>query len=299
MRTITHGSITWLDVVKPSDEDIATLSENYGFHPLILEEIKTPTYHPLLEVYEKYLVLILHFPHLNTETDRIEVVEVDFLITKEALITVRYQSFSDFERFFEQTTEEGRGFAKTTGHLFHHIVKDMIKQTFPELDAIAKTIDELEDQIFDSIRDEDIEEIAHTKRKILDTLRALSPQASVWDAAQTTARQFWGDRMKPYTADLIADYHRALNVTQTHLDALDAIHHTASSLLESRQNRIMKTLTIFTAVMLPLTLVTSVYGMNVAKLPGADNPMMFWWLVWSLLSMSVAIMSYFSFKRWL
>src|SRR3989338_9370933 len=121
MKEIKYGDIRWLDIVRPNDRDIEFLKENFGFHPLILEEIKSPTYHPVIESYETYLFLILHFPNFYRRTSRIQAVEIDFLITKDTLITVRYQDFPDFDKIFAEIEKNPQLEAdKTTGHLLHH-----------------------------------------------------------------------------------------------------------------------------------------------------------------------------------
>src|SRR3989338_7258409 len=98
MRTIERQNLKWIDILRPTDEDVKFL-ESLEFHPLIVHEIKTPTYHPLLEYYQTYLFWILHFPSWDPKKEQIQGVEIDFLVTKEALITIRYDDFRDFDEF--------------------------------------------------------------------------------------------------------------------------------------------------------------------------------------------------------
>ena len=131
MRVIEYQNLKWIDILKPTDEDIKFLQDNYNFHHLILEEIKTPTYHPLLGSYESYLFWILHFPDMDA-LKQIRTIEIDFLITQNAIITVRYEDFDDFEEVFAkiQKNPEKR-LDKTTGHAFHFLIKKLFSATFP------------------------------------------------------------------------------------------------------------------------------------------------------------------------
>ena len=84
MRIIEYENLKWIDIVQPGDQEANFLERQFGFHPLIVGEIKTPTYHPVIESYGLYLFLILHFPNFNLETQKIQNIEVDFLITKDS-----------------------------------------------------------------------------------------------------------------------------------------------------------------------------------------------------------------------
>ncbi len=279
MRETKYDGVRWIDILKPTDKDIKFLADNFNFHHLLLEEIKTPTYHPVLESYETYLFLILHFPNFYRRTSQIQSVEIDFLITKDTLITIRYQDFPDLDAVFSEIEKNQVSDPdKTTGHLLHNLTKQLFSKMFPELDRIKESIDSIEDHIFKQFDDNIIEKIAQIKRQILDFVRALKPQKAVWDAAPEVALEFWGERIKPYVLDLIADYNRTLHFTETHREVLDSLHITSSSLLDNKRNYVIKILTIFTAFLLPLSFIASIYGMNL-HLPFDDDPMTFWWLM--------------------
>lgn len=300
MKTISYQKFNWIDIVKPSDKDIAFLEKNFPFHHLIVEEIKTPTYHPLIELYDDYMFVILHFPNLNASGEHIHNMEIDFLITKNSLVTVRYENFPDFETMLDAVNRSPASFMnKTTGHLFHHIIKQLLNKTFPELDRIKEATDRIEDRIFERFDEDIIEKIALLKREVIDFLRALKPQRAVWDAAPAVFMKFWGKRLKPYLSDIVADYHRTLHIAETHKEIIDSLHLTFSSLLDNKRNYVIKVLTIFTAIILPLSLVASIYGMNLKFLPLADHPRAFWWFLIGMLAAIVLFLAYFRKRKWL
>ena len=299
MKEIKYGDIRWLDIVRPNDRDTEFLKENFGFHPLILEEIKSPTYHPVIESYETYLFLILHFPNFYKRTNQIQAVEIDFLITKDTLVTIRYHDFPDLDAIFSDIEKNSATyFDKTTGHLLHHLTKQLFSKMFPELDKIKESIDNLEDHIFKDFDENIIEKIAHIKRQILDFIRALKPQKAVWDAAPEVALKFWGERIRPYISDLVADYNRTLHFTETHREVADSLHVTSSSLLDNRRNYVIKILTVFTAILLPLSLFASIYGMNV-YLPFGDNKFIFWWLIGIMTIGTATALAWLKKNKWI
>src|SRR3989344_9523717 len=303
MRETKYDGVRWIDILKPTDKDIKFLADNFDFHHLLLEEIKTPTYHPVLESYQTYLFLILHFPNFYRRTSQIQSVEIDFLITKDTLITVRYHDFPDLDHIFTDIEKNPELHSdnisdKTTGHLLHYLTKQLFSKMFPELDKIKESIDDIEDHIFKQFDESIIEKIAQIKRQILDFIRALKPQKAVWDAAPDVAIEFWGERIKPYISDLVADYSRTLHFTETHREVADSLHVTSSSLLDNKRNYVIKILTIFTAFLLPLSFIASIYGMNL-HLPFDDDPMTFWWLMGVMTAGTFAGLAWLKKNKWL
>ena len=299
MRVLEHQNLKWIDILRPTDEDLKFL-EGLGFHHLIAEEIKTPTYHPLIEYYKTYIFWILHFPSWEPKKEQIHSIEVDFLVTKDALITIRYQDFADFEEFWDDVAKRTDYYlGKTTGHLLYRLVKKLLNKTFPELDRIKEELDQIEERMFENFDEAIIEKIVYAKRRILSFLRALKPQKGVWDGAPQYVEDFWGERLKPYFSDLIADYNRTLHVAETHKEAIDSLHLASSSLLDNKRNYVIKILTIFTAIILPLSLFASIYGMNLLHLPLASRPDAFWWFMGGMAAVITGMLIYFRVKKWL
>lgn len=300
MRIIEYKNLRWIDIFEPTEEEMQLLKKKFGFHSLILEEIKTPTYHPLIETYRRYLFLILHFPDFDVATEQIHGIEIDFLITKRALITVRYQNFSDFEEIFEEAEKKPtQYFNGSTGHLFHGLIKKLYTKTFPEIDRIKEEIDKNEGQIFQAFDETIIEQLASIKHQVLSFIRFIKPQKIVWDAAPDILINFWGESLKPYILDLIADFNRTLHLVETHKEIIDSLHLTSSSLLDNKRNHVVKILTIFTAILLPLSLFASIYGMNLANLPFSQDPATFWRFIFGMFIVTVLMLVFFHKRKWL
>ena len=300
MRVTEYSNLRWVDILKPTEEDIKFLEKNFDFHHLIIEEIRTPTYHPIIANYKTYLFWILHFPDSDPQTEQIQTMEVDFLITHNAVVTVRYQDYDDFDNALAAVREKPAYYmSKTTGHLLHYLVKELLGQIFPELDKVKEAIDRSEEHIFRKFDEELIEEVASINWQILDFLRAMKPQKSVWDAAPAIATEFWGERINPYISDIILDYNRVLHFVETHKEAADSLHDILSSLLDNKRNYVIKVLTIFTAIILPLSLVASIWGMNLNRLPLANNPLAFWLFLGGMLAVTAIMLWFFRHRKWI
>lgn len=299
MRILTLKKLTWIDILKPQEEDIGFLRENFDFHPLILKEIKNPTLHPLFEFYRTYLFWILHFPSWRANSHIISQ-EIDFLITGNTLITIRYNSFDDFEKIFKEIKEDEKKLRlETSGHLFYQIVRQLLDDTFPELDKIKEKTDQIEARIFIRLDEEIIEKITELKLNIINFIRAVKPQRSIWETAEDKVLEFWGEHFKPYFSDLFTDYRRILHIIETHKEVAETLYDSFDTLLSNKRNYIIKILTIFTAIILPLSLIASLYGMNLEYLPFASHPLAFWGFAIFMLGASVLALFYLKKKEWL
>ncbi|MEW6407854.1 MAG: magnesium transporter CorA family protein [Patescibacteria group bacterium] len=299
MRQLQLKNLTWIDILKPQEKDIDFLRKNFDFHPLILREIKNPTFHPLFESYENYLYWILHFPSWGNNSHIVSQ-EVDFLITKDALITIRYRKFGDFEEIFKKIEKNQNNlFFETSSHLFYQIVKQLFDDTFPELDKIEKKIDQIEEKIFVKFDEGVIEKMAEIKFNIIDFIKAAKPQQFIWQTVQDKVLKFWGAEFKPYFSDLFTNYHRVLHIIETQQKVIDTLYSSSDALLSNKRNYVIKILTIFTAILLPLSLVASLYGMNLKYLPLSSYPFAFWGFVIFMGLVSLLALIYFKFKKWL
>lgn len=299
MDIVQCKGLKWIDILAPTDDEMKILEKDYGFHPLIIEELKTPTFHPILESYQDYIFVILHFPNLDPESERIESIEIDFLATKDTLVTIRHQEFKDFDDVrFAVFGKPEQFMSKSSGHLFHHIVKRLTSKRFPELNRFGQSIDRIESEIFEDFNEGIIEKIAIVKRQMIDFIKTVKPQKAVWDSMDDIGMKFWGEELKPYLVDLQTDFNRTLHFAETHNETVDSLHLTSSSLLDNKRNYVIKVLTIFTAIILPLSLIASIYGMNIT-LPLADYPSVFWWFLIGMVAVIGAMLLFFYKRKWL
>jgi magnesium transporter len=299
MEIIEYKGLKWIDIFTPTDDEMKILEKDYDFHPLIIEELKTPTFHPILESYQDYIFTILHFPNLDSESERVESIEIDFLVTKDTLITIRHQKFKDFDDVrFAIFGKPEQFMQNSSGHLFYHIVKKLISKRFPELNRFGQSIDRIESEIFEDFNEDIIEKIAIIKRQMIDFIKTVKPQKAIWDSIDDVGIKFWGEELRPYLVDIQTDYNRTLHFAETHNETVDSLHLTSSSLLDNKRNYVIKVLTIFTAIILPLSLIASIYGMNIA-LPLADNPGAFWWFLIGMATVIAAMLLFFHKRKWL
>ncbi|MCR4322604.1 MAG: magnesium transporter CorA family protein [Candidatus Azambacteria bacterium] len=302
-RELEINGIKWIYINKPSPKDIEQINEVYPFHPLVMESIVAPTFHPFIEDFKGHLFLILHFPIIYPGHQANKIAEIDFLITEKTLVTITYIDFPRFDQLFRTLQEDGKlqeQFARMhTGFLLYYIIDRLFQAHMKDLDFLEKEVTRIEDKIFEKHGRLTIEDISNVRRDIVDFRRPLKYQLSALASFRDKAERFFGKDFTPYLLDLSVNEERIITLIENQKEMMDVLYETQTSLMADHISQIMRVLTIFSAIVLPLSLVTSIWGMNHAAMPLRDGPFSFWIVIILMTIVGVGLMLFFRKKRWL
>jgi len=304
MEKIQIQNLTWIDIVDPDKRDIEYLKEIFDFHPVVLKELLSPTLRPKVEHYDGYLFMVLHFPIYHPPEKTTKSMELDFLITESALITVRYATIQPLQDFWKkcQADKQYLYFQDSPALLLHCMLEELNNFSFRQIDHISKKIDDVEKNIFLREKEEEmVEKISVIMRDILDFRRTLKPQKTILDSLKLRGTEFFGKKMGPYFADIVGDHLRVWNLLENHKETIESLQKTNDSRLSYKLGDIMRILTIISFITFPLSIIVGFFGMNVFdKIPIVrQNP--YTWLVVLvfLLIITVTMIIYFRRKKWL
>lgn len=304
IHKLTHQATTWLNIVHPSQADIAALHAAYPFlTPLNLEDITSGIERPKIDREDEYLFVILQVPRWDERLRLTRPYEVDLFVGRDFVITAHDGRLKPLDRLYAAAAEESAEAAALLGqgaiHAFYLIVDRLIDYIFPILRKVDMNIRTLEERIFSSDTRAIIREIAILRRDIIAIqriIRQLSPVIEVLDIS--LRRVFRDDDLTDYFDDLVDHIHRARDIIDEDSDVVAALGDTADKLLSHRLNNIIRVLTVFSVIMLPLTLISSIYGMNVA-LPLQEHPQSFALISAAMILIALVMLAYFRWRRWL
>jgi len=301
---IKHKKITWIDIENPQPSDVEFLREKFHFDPIDMEEINKPTYRPKAEDRDDYIFLVLHFPVYNSKKKATVSCEMEIFITEDHLITLHPLPIPPLKSAFEgcenHTSVAKKYMEKTTGHLLYYLIERLFDSCFPKIDDIAEKIDRIEDHIFQGREKEMVKEISIVQRDILDFRRTLKPQQSVLESLATMQSKVLQKKLQMYFRDIIGSNMRIWNALETHKETIEALKDTNESLLSNKISEIMKILTIMTFFALPLTVVSSYFGMNVfAESSAINHPFTPIAILGAMVLIIVTMIAYFKKKKWL
>ncbi len=305
MEKIKIKNLTWIDILNPEVKDIEYLRESFNFHPLILHELTVPTLRPKVENYDHYLYMVLHFPIYEEREKTSKSMEIDFLITKDTLITVRYGKIQPLQEFWKrcEAKEIDPHYGESVVSLLYCMIGELNNFSLRQLDHITEKIDALEKEIFltKNIKNEEkiVEKISIIRRDILDFRRTIKPQNMILESLKIKGIEFFGKNSEPYFADIIGDHMRIWNLLENNKETIESLQGANDSLLSNRTNRIMKIITLFAVIVFPLTLLAGIFSMNTSYIPIVGMKNDFWIILGIMVAGTISMLVIFKVKKWL
>lgn len=301
-----YKNLTWIDMEKPSKDEILHLMEKYPIPPLVGEELLDETMRSKADLYEKQeiIYLVLHFPALDTKTGGYKDQEIDFILGKDFIITTHYETIDplyEFSKVFEVDSILDKGnIGDHAGFLFLYMVRELYKNSNDQLGIIYKDLRKIEESVFVGKESRMVEPISILNRKLLNFGRAIHFHQSILLSFETASVEIYGQKFIKHLPGIISEYHKIQNTIDAHREFLKDIRDTNDSLLSTRTNERMKMLTVLTFSMLPITLITGIFGMNTnSDLVLIRSPKDFGLVLIGMLVIGLIMFLYFKGKKWL
>jgi magnesium transporter len=302
IEEVEAAGVRWFHVQDPHAADTAWLAERFAFHPLDLEDVTSINQRPKLDVYDDYLFLVLQFPRFDKDTGRLHAAELDCFIGPDYVITLPEEAIvplpAMWERVKEQPDVRGEMFAGGSGRLLYEILDRCVDACFPMLGALGRKLRRLEDDIFQGRSREIVREISNTKQEIINFRAVIRPQRTVFRDLENAKQRHFGEEMDVYFDDLTDASERIWDVLENFKEIVEALESTNESVLSHRLNDVLRVLTAISVVVLPLTLLASIWGMNV-HVPGEGDLGAFWLILGGMGILLVAMVVYFRNRGWL
>ncbi|MGE3955982.1 MAG: magnesium/cobalt transporter CorA [Vicinamibacterales bacterium] len=296
----SSNTFLWVDIEAPSIPELLILSDTFAFHPLSVEDARAELHYPKIEAYDGYLYAILHGIAFSDNSEDFATQDVDFFIGHNYLVTVRTGPSRSIESLQENAVRNPKVMNEGPVSLFHRIVDAMVDHYRPEVDKLEERLDQLEAEAFDRPNSNTIRRILAEKRRVAGLRRIVIPQR---DVMSRLARRDFVDistDMSFRFRDIYDHLQRLGDDAMIFQDRITGILDAHLSNVSNRLNEVMKVLTVFTTIFMPLTLVSGIYGMNVSlpHLPGGETNQ-FWELLGVMTVIVVLMLAYFRRKRWI
>ena len=279
VEVVEHGDLRWINIERPSPVDRAWLEEHFDFHPLDYEDVQSRNQRPKIDEYDDYLFIVLHFPVFDKAVGRLNAAELDIFIGPDFLITLPNSPLPPVEYLFERcrSSEEVREamLSKGSGYLLYKIVDDSFDYCFPMLRKIGNKLERLEEDIFEGKAEEVVRDLSNSKQEIINFRKVIRPQRAVLRDLERTKQRYLAEDLEVYFDDIVDASERIWDMLENFKEVVEALEDTNESVLSHRVNEVLRVLTSFSVVILPLTLIASIWGMNVG-VPGEGDPTAFW-----------------------
>jgi magnesium transporter len=302
VEVVEHEGLRWVNIERPGPLDQAWLEEHFEFHPLDYEDVRSRNQRPKIDEYEDYLFIVLHFPVFDKQVGRLNTGELDVFVGPDFLITLPNVPLQPVEYLFERcrSSEQAREelFSKGTGYLLYKVVDNAFDYCFPMLRKIGNKLDRIEEQIFEGRAQEVVRDISNVKQEIINFRKIIRPQRSVLRDLERTKQRYMAEDLEIYFDDIIDASERIWDMLENYKEVVEALEDTNESLISHRLNNVLRVLTSISVVILPLTLIASIWGMNTG-LPGKNSIHAFWVIIIVMFGVLVSMLAVFRRRGWL
>lgn len=302
IETIKFNTFSWLHILNPSDENFDFLVENYNFHPLDIEDCRSKVQRPKIDIYDDYYFLILHFPCFDKANRFLDTKEVKIFWGKDFIITIGSTHWI-IKKFFNTVKENLEAFkqelsSETSDALLYEIMERLMKETLPLVGRIGSEVDQINFGLFNDKSNKIIEKISITRKNIILLDTNFRPQLRLFHKFESGEIKGFAPDMEEYWGNILDYYQKLWDMIEDHKELIEGLSKTYDSLQTNKINEIIKILTLISTVMLPMTFIASVYGMNIG-LPFQSHPSAFLIVSGIMLVIVIAFLWFFIKKRWL
>ena len=301
IETIKIGRLRWLNIKDPSEEDFKFLENQFHFHPLDLEDCQQFNQRSKIDIYDDYYFVVLLFPVFDRQNRFIKTREVKIFWGEDYLITVGKSHYIVDKVFEESLQQEERGEdfeVGTSDALLYLILEKIMNETIYLIRKVGLELELINRELLGKNPHSIIERLSITRKNIILLNTLLKPQLRVFNKFESGAVRGFADNMEDYWGNILDYTNRMWDNTEDYGELIEGLSTTFDSLQTNKTNEIMKILTLISSIVLPLTFLTGIYGMNL-DLPMQKNSLAFYFILAVMILVGVGMLLFFRRKKWM
>jgi magnesium transporter len=298
------GSFRWIDLEDQDAETLELLKKRFDFHPLAIEDCANFDQRPKLEEYGDYLFIVNHALECTDPTSgELDIHEVHAFLGKGYLVTVHEKNVAPLDEVWDRVTGDDALAHRGADFVYYLVADRMVDTNFPLLDRISDELESLESDVLAYPDPSQLSTMFKLKRLFVAMRKTLSPQRDVFGLLAKRGGDQIDEKTSIYFRDIYDHLVRLNEAIDTGRDLLGNCFDAYLSSVSNRTNAIMKSLTIMSAVFLPLAFVVGFFGMNFENLPMFHHWMRSNALMYAMIAMCVLIplgmLGWFHRSKWI
>ena len=295
-------SFVWVDIEEPTAaEEESILANLFNFHPLTIEDCRLNHSQPKVDEFSDYLYFIVHSVRNDSSTQRFATKELDGYLGKNFVVTYHHDKFRSIDNVKRQVRSSTVACQRGSSFLLHQILDQIVDNYAPVIEEFDEYIIDLEDRIFDLSKPDKriLEEIVLLRRNMIRLKRVSARQLD------TLYRMSHGEfphidvQMLPFYRDVYDHLLRVSDLADSYRELISGLMETYLSIISNRNNDVVKILTIISTIMLPLSLIAGIYGMNFEHMPELKTRFGYFVVLGIMALVAGLMLLYFWRKGWL
>ncbi|MBI5138416.1 MAG: CorA family divalent cation transporter [Candidatus Vogelbacteria bacterium] len=299
------GNVTWLDLESPTKDELTKIGKEYALHSVVLEDLVSQTLRQKADLYNDYMYAVFHFPTLSKSEVLHNAMdeEIDFIIGKNLIITTHYRTIDALYRvikIFETSGTLHNGNSDLhAGHVFLKIMREMYFSLEAQIEHIGDHLRKVESGIFENEEKKMVSEISKINRIMINFRRSLSHHENMLSSFQSISKVLWEESFGNQVLSITNAYHKTRAAMEDYKEILNDLRNTNDSLLSSKINSTMKSLSMMALITFPLALIVALFSMPTASNPIHNHPQQFWIVITIMVIALIAMIGYFKEQRWI
>lgn len=292
---------TWIDVHGIHDtQTIKAIGERFDLHPLVLEDIVNTTQPIKIEDFGSYLFVVLKALVFNTTTHTTQTRQISFILTNNCIISFQ-EGPEDFLKPVRDRIKENSGIIRSMGidYLLYALSDIITDNYFLAIQKIGEAIEKTEETILDDPTPECLHNVHSLKQELLRMRKVLWPTREVMHTIGSVKYTLINKKTEAYFRDIYDHLIQMIDTIETNRDVISGLTDVYLSTVSNRMNEVMKTLTIFASIFIPLTFLTGIYGMNFTHMPELDWQYGYYVILGIMITLGLFMLRYFKKKKWL
>jgi magnesium transporter len=300
---LTHNGVTWTNIVSPTPKDIQGLGDRFpNFHALNLKDCLTELEYPKLDHHDHYLFLICQMPYWDPAAQISRPGEVDIFIAHNQLVTSHHGELKPLVEMFASAQNDAACREEWMGNgaspLLYHLLNNLVNYCFPIVRKVEHNIRHIEENLFSNNVQHLLNEVAIVRRDIIVLRSIFKPQLEIIQTLLKGSWSFIQEELDPYWGDINDHLAQLCLLIDQYAEVISGLSDTIDTLASHRIDEVVRLLTITTVLTLPVTLLATIFGMNVV-MPGAEHPLLFFTVILLGVILTVWLVWYLRNRRWL
>ncbi len=293
-------NLVWLNIEKPNESDMQFVRSCFKFHPLAIEDCMASIQRPKIDKYDNYLFIVLHAATLQEYKDKATSSELDTFIGDNFIVTIHMTPIMSIASSRDRAIKNPSLLSRGPSYLFYNIADALVDNYFPILEKMDKDIEMAEEKIFEKHDSKCVNKVLHLKEVVLTLKRFIGPQREIVNQlARGDYQAIISQDLSIYFRDISDLLARISDTLDSYRDILISVLDGYLSISSNKLNEVMKVLTIIATIMMPLTLVTGIYGMNFANMPELSWRYGYFVVLFIMLAIGGGMLLFFKHKKWL
>ena len=295
------SSVTWLNIDGVHQpEIIEQVGQNFGMHPLVLEDIANTGQRPKMEDFDDYIFVVLRMLRFDEKEKETKTEQISIILGRDFVVSFQEMEGDVFDAIRERLrSNKGRIRKMGADYLAYALIDAVVDNYFMVLENLGETIEDIEDKLVTNPTAETLRTIHDLKREMVFLRKSVWPLREVINRLERSESPLINKSTFVYLRDVYDHTIQVMDAVETFRDMLSGMLDIYLSSVSNRMNEVMKVLTVIATIFIPLTFIAGIYGMNFRYMPELE-------LAWSypavlilMLIIALLMVVYFRRKKWI